>query len=955
MHHLPTGTVTFLFTDIEGSTRLLQQLGDRYASVLTETRQLLRTAFQQWHGHEVDTQGDAFFVAFVRATDAVAAAVAAQRALAAHAWPEDSVVRVRMGLHTGEPSLIAEGYVGIDVHHAARIMSAGHGGQVLISQATRDLVASHLPDGVSLHDLGKHRLKDLQSPVHLFQLVIAGLPADFPPLKTLDTSLHNLPIQPTPFIGREKEVSVVKQLVRSADVRLLTLTGPGGTGKTRLALQVAAELNDLFTDGIYFVDLAPIGQSTFVLPAVVQTLGLRGESDQPPLTRLKEELQRKHVLLLLDNFEQVMDAAVEVADLLVGCPYLKVIVTSRVLLHIRAEYEFIVPPLSLPDPSPVSDLAMLSQYESVTLFLQRARAANPAFQLTIANAPVVAGIVRSLDGLPLAIELAAARMKLFSPETLHARLDRRLQVLTGGARDLAARQQTLRNTIEWSYRLLDEEEQRLFRRLSVFVNGCTVEAVEAVYAALNDEESQLLETLASLLDKSLLQRKEPGAGLEPRFVMLETIREYALEALAASGEMYTLHKTHAAYLLDVLPQYVAGLDSPDPGLWLNRLEQEHDNLRAALQWSLNQTGSEREMALQLAGELTPFWRTRGYFSEGRDFLERALVGSESMSPSIRVKAVYATARMNETQGDHDRAEKLTEESLELYRAIGDRIGLAYALHMRADIAWGRADLAMACSLAEESLALFKELGEKEPIPGLLVHLGSLAIDQGEYNRAYALLEESLALDREIGEKTSIAEALFNLARVCYFSAGDLVQARAFFEEGFAIYSEVDDKESIAYCLCFAGLLDLAQGNLVLARSSIEQGVTLFKEMRHRHGTATSTAALAKVVAAQDDNAVACTLYEESIAVAKKVGDKVTMASSLEGLAAALAAQREWAKATQFWGAADALRQSIGAPRHAIDRPSYEQAVAEARARLGPPAFAEAWAEGRAREMENGTV
>jgi class 3 adenylate cyclase len=411
MHELPTGTLSLLFTDIEGSTHLLQQLGERYAEMLAECRQLLRTVFHQWHGHEVDTQGDAFFVAFARATDAVSGAVAAQRALATHDWPDGVAMRVRMGLHTGEPTLSSEGYTGLDVHLAASIMSAGRGGQVLLSHTTRDLVEQTLPQGVSLLDLGTHRLKDLQQPGQLYQLVIAGLPADFPPLKTLDSSPNNLPLQPTPFIGREKEVNAVQQLLLREDLRLLTLTGPGGVGKTRLGLQVAAELSEHFADGIWFVSLVPLTDPDLVIPALIQTLGLQEARDQSPLEHLKDALHEKKMLLVLDNFEHVVRAAKQVADLLTVCPRLKILVTSREVLHVRAEHEFPVSTLALPDPEHLSGLMALSQYEAVALFIERAQAVKPDFQMTDVNAPAVAEICARLDGLPLAIELAAARSK----------------------------------------------------------------------------------------------------------------------------------------------------------------------------------------------------------------------------------------------------------------------------------------------------------------------------------------------------------------------------------------------------------------------------------------------------------------------------------------------------------------------------------------------------------------
>src|SRR5437764_5713551 len=377
MHHLPRGTVTLLFTDMDGSTRLLQQLGERYTDLLEEYRQLLRAAFQRWNGNVVDTQGDAFFVAFARATDAVSGAVAAQRALASRVWPEGVVVRVRMGLHTGEPTLSSEGYTGLDVHLAARMMSAGHGGQVLLSQTTRDLVEHDLPTGVSLRGLGAHRLKDLQQKSHLYQLVIADFPADFPPLKTLDTHPNNLPVQLTPFIGREQELTAVQQLLCREEVRLLTLTGPGGAGKTRFGLQVAAELSDQFADGVFFVNLAPVSDPALVMITIAQTLDIREVTGQSLLQRLVERLQQKQMLLLLDNFEQVFSAAVQVAELLAACPRLNVLVTSRETLHVRAEHEFAVPPLALPDPRHLQDLAALSQSEAVALFLARAQATKP--------------------------------------------------------------------------------------------------------------------------------------------------------------------------------------------------------------------------------------------------------------------------------------------------------------------------------------------------------------------------------------------------------------------------------------------------------------------------------------------------------------------------------------------------------------------------------------------------
>ena len=565
---------------------------------------------------------------------------------------------------------------------------------------------------MSLRDLGEHRLKDLGRPIRLFQAVIADLPADFPPLKTLDTHPHNLPVQPTPLIGREQEVTVVRELLGREEVRLVTLTGPGGMGKTRLGLQVAAELSDLFADGVFFVDLAPSAILHLVLSTIAQTLGIREVAGQSPLERLKEELQQKQMLLLLDNFEQVRERSVQVADLLSVCPKLKMLVTSREVLHVRAEHEFAVPPLALPDPRHLPDLAALSQYAAVALFLQRAQAVKPDFQITNANARAIAEICARLDGLPLAIELAASRVKLLPPQALLARLSQLLQVLTSAAPDVPARQQTLRNTIAWSYDLLTTEEQRLFRRLSVFGGGCTLEALEAICASLGEGDGivPVLDGVASLIDKSLLQQTEQE-GEMPRFVMLETIREYGLECLTASGEMELTRRAHAAYFLRLAEEMAPKLVGPQQAAWLGRLEREHDNLRAAMEWLLER--EEAEMALRLGGALWGFWGIRNHANEGRQWMERTLSSRGQVRASVRAKALIGLGVLVFfLQGDYDRAQELCRESLALFREVGDKPGIAMSLSELGMIELWRSNYAAACSLAEEALTLWRELGAK---------------------------------------------------------------------------------------------------------------------------------------------------------------------------------------------------------------------------------------------------
>ncbi|OLE34685.1 MAG: hypothetical protein AUG45_03795 [Ktedonobacter sp. 13_1_20CM_3_54_15] len=946
---LPTGTLTLLFTDIEGSTYLLQQLGEHYASALSECRDLLRAAFGGHHGHEVDAQGDAFFVAFARASDALAAAVAAQRALTTHPWTEGVAVRVRMGLHTGEPSLVPEGYVGLDVHYAARLMSAGHGGQVLLSQTTRDLVQHDLPDGVSLRDLGEHRLKDLQRPSCLYQLLIADLPADFPALKTLDVCFNNLPVQFTPLIGREQEVAAVQNLLHRENVRLVTLTGPGGTGKTRLGLQVAAELCDLFPDGVYFVNLALINDPAFVVPAIAQTLGLRQVAGQFLLERLKGELQQKQLLLVLDNFEQIVSAAPQLVDLLAACPSLKLLVTSREVLRVRSEHEFAVPPLAVPDPQHLPELAVVSHYAAVALFTQRAQAINPAFQVTPANARTIAEICVRLDGLPLAIELAAARVKLFPPQALLARLDQRLQVLTSGTRDAPVRQQSLRNTIAWSYDLLNAEEQRLFRRLSAFVGGCTLQAIEAVCVALDksNEGGRVLDGVASLIDKSLLQQTEQE-GEEPRLVMLETIREYGLEALETSGEMEAARLAHAAYYLRLSQQAEPKLEGAQQAIWLERLEREHDNLRAAMQWSLEQWEDGRcsEMALQLGAALHRFWQVRGHFIEGRIFLERALTGGEGVAPTVRVKALYASGNMALDVDDPVRAQVLFEEGLALSRGLGDTAGIALFLEGLGWIGWYRGNYTTARRLAEEALARWREAGDKDRIAWALHLLASLASQQGEYARARALCEEGVTTHRASGNKSGLAHALFQLAEVLLVSQGDRATVHSLLEESLTLSKELGDKLGLANYLSLAGRLALQQGDASAARSLIEEGLALYRETGYRlEGISESLSMLGKVAAVQGDYTAARALYEESLAFPGKV-DAVWTASSLEGLAGVMAVQGEPALAARLYGAAEALRERVGTPIPPVEHATYERLVAAVRTQLDEVVFASTWAEGQ---------
>jgi len=953
MRDLPKGTVTLLFTDIEGSTYLLQQMGKRYATVLTECRRLLRAAFRAHHGHEVDTQGDAFFVAFARASDAILAAVAAQRALTAQRWPQGVVVRVRMGLHTGEPTLGAGGYVGLEVHQAARIMSAGHGGQVLLSQTTRDLVENDLPADLSLRDLGEHRLKDLQRPGRLYQLVIAGLPAGFPPLKTLDNRPNNLPVQLTPLIGREKEVSVIQHLLGREDVRLVTLTGPGGTGKTRLGLKVAAELSELFTDGVFFVNLAPISDTERVIATIAQALGLWEAGDRPFLEQLQVYLRERYLLLLLDNFEQVIAAAPQLANLLAFCPALNALVTSREALHLSGEYEYPVPPLAVPDLKRLPTNDHLAQVAAVSLFVERAKAIQPSFALTPANARAVAEICARLDGLPLTIELAAARIKLLPPQALLKRLEHRLEVLASGAQDLPARHQTLRNTLRWSYDLLNEQEQRLFRRFSVFIGGCTLEAAAAVFNAGTGQAMDILLEITSLLDKSLLQQIE-WEGEEPRLLMLETIREYGLERLQACGQLEATREAHVAYYLRLAEEANLYLFSARAGKWFDLLERDYENLRTALEWTLEredvESGSGIDTAVRLGSVLWRFWTVRGHMVEGRKMLERVLAASERSEAFIWLKAVIALDTLAWHQGDYALIEETAEGHLSLIQQLGDQQGIAHILLGLAGLAIQQRDFVKARTLAEEALAICREIGDTWRAAAALMILGRLASAQREHASAQHLLEECLALYRKLGYEGDIAWPLIYLARDA-IAQGEHIRAHMLLEEAVTLCREAGNKLGLAHALSLLGQQALEQGDMVGAQALLTECHLLNQEVGNQRNVARSLFLLASVVALQGDAERAYAHFRESLAIATTLRHWELMASCLDGLAIVVTAQEKPAWAARLWGAAETLRQGhlISAPP--MMRPFVERAQAAASTQLGEETFDAALAEGRMMTLE----
>jgi predicted ATPase/class 3 adenylate cyclase len=805
MRSLPTGTVTFLFTDIEGSTRLLQRLGDGFHAVIEDHGRILREAIASGGGTGVHTEGDSFFAAFPTPAGALRAAVHAQRNLAARPWPEGNTVRVRMGLHTGEGVLGGDDYIGLDVHRAARISAAGHGGQTLISESTRALVEGALPDGVSLRDLGRHRLKDLEHPEHLQQLVIDGLPADFPPIRTLDARLTNLPAARTSFIGRGREVGEVTALLEQS--RLLTLTGPGGTGKTRLALKVAADHLGGFTDGVFLVDLSPVGDPALVPSAIAEAVWVREQPGRELLDSLADHLRDRDLLLVLDNFEQVAEAAAVVDRLLGAAPRIRILATSRVPLHLSGEQEYQVPPLTLPDPSRLPDLETLRQYEAVRLFVDRATAVRPRFRVTNENAPAVAEITARLDGLPLAIELAAKRTKLLTPQALLARLGQRLPLLSTGTRDLPERQRTLRGTIEWSHDLLEPEEQHLFARLAAFAGGWTLEGAETVSAA--GLELEVLDGLGSFVDKSLVQQEEPTDG-EMRFFMLETIREYAAERLAESGEEDEIRRRHAEHFRDLAEKAERHLTGEDRVAWLTRLEREHDNLRAALDWA--QRIEDADTGLRTAAVIWRFWLQRGHLSEGRGRLERLLSmpGAQPRGP-VRARALGALGGIAYWQNDYPPMRGAYEEAVDIAREVGDAKLLASALLDLSFIPYLEQDPNRAGAILREGLATAEKAADRALTAEFWSSLAFLEVDRGKPADAIDLRRTAIQILREEGAAWKVGNQLGGLAMIMRM-VGDLDAARSHLQEAIGIFSKAGDALSISMNLTSLALIANDDGN-----------------------------------------------------------------------------------------------------------------------------------------------
>jgi predicted ATPase/class 3 adenylate cyclase len=871
---LPSGSVTFLFTDIEGSTRLLEELGETWASALAEHNRLIREGIAAFRGHEVDRQGDAFFIVFEQAADALAAARELQATLAGHPWPGDADLRVRMGIHSGEVTLGPEGYVGVDVHRGARICAAAHGGQVLLSQATLELLGD--PEA---RDLGEHRLKDLTKPVRLYQLLGQGLESEFPPPRSLDAT--NLPVQHTPLVDREDEVATTVALIRGDAAKLVTLTGPGGTGKTRIALQTAAELVGAYRDGVFFVPLAPVANAADVESVVALAIGAPVEGNG--LVRFARD---RELLLVLDNFEHLLDGVPLVAQLLSESPGLHVLVTSRAPLHLSSEHELPVQPLA--------------DQHALALLTERARSARPDFEPDEAARQLCA----RLEGMPLAIELAAARLKHLTADALLARLNHSLDLLSGGARDLPERQRTLRATIEWSYRLLQSDEQLLFERLSVFAGGWTLVQAEAVCSLPADDGLDVLDGIASLVDKSLVYWTA-AADQEPRYFMHVTIAEYALERLRARGEEDTVRRRHRDHFRDLVESVrpIATLSG------IRTLRPERENLRAALGWSID--AGDGEDALRIAYRLWRYWTESGSLREGRRWLDEALAAVDVTGTVLEARALDASAFLAAQQGDFEAAVSLLDASEEIARgAPGAWLALGWCLFRR----------------------------------------GQFEIDRGRLESAEDPLREAEDLFHANSYGIGVAWALIELGR-CRLLSGDAPDALSYFRQ--AIEADRTDPEQIA--VAYAQVLAGSTGTLVGAAQGLEElqgGLETLDALQANY-----TLAVALLHAAPAYRRAGDALGERhAVARAMRLcldsGVVPRASACLEGAARIAADDERYVEAARLWGAADQAAAAIGVLPSPLRLSLREPLEQQARQALGDNAFEQELDRGRSSTLEN---
>ncbi|MCW3052173.1 MAG: hypothetical protein JWN14_1343 [Chthonomonadales bacterium] len=909
---LPSGNVTFLFTDIEGSTRLWEQHPEAMRVALARHDALLHEAIESHQGTVIKTIGDAFCAVFARAVEATQAALVAQRMLEQEDWGAIRQMRVRMALHSGVADERGGDYYGPPLNRIARLLAIGHGGQVLLSEAIQTQIGADLPESVSLRDQGVHQLRDLQQPEHVWQLLHPELPADFPPLRSLDVLRNNLPLQTTSFIGRDKELADVRALL--GRTRMLTLTGSGGTGKSRLSLQVAADHLEEESDGVWLVELAPLSDPTLVVQTVAAVLSVREEAGTPLLRTLADALKPKKLLLILDNCEHLLSAAALLADtLLKACPQVTILASSREGLGVSGEQTYRIPSLELP-PAPGTahalppDARAAFRFDSVRLFADRAALVKADFLLTDANAPAVASLCYRLDGIPLALELAAARVRAMAVEQIEARLNDRFRLLIGGSRTALPRQQTLRALIDWSYDLLNETEQKMLCRLAVFTGGWTLEAAEEVCGDDTIEAWEVLDLLTALVDKSLVVYEEHQD--QSRYRLLETVKQYARERLMESGQSEAGYLRHRDYFLDLAQTAKAHITGSEQGYWFQKLESEHDNLRAALDFC--QSSPEgAEPGLKMGSALQEFWWTHSHLREGRERLKALLARPEAQAPTLaRAGALNGAGVLAFFQGDYVEAKPLYAQSMALYRERKYARGIANAGNNLGNILLVQGDTAAAQAVYEEALVSYQELNDRAGMMHAVCNLGNVAYMQSDYEAAHPLYTQGLALAREVGNTQGIGNMLFNLGSLAHMQQ-DNATAKPLFEEALTMMRQQGNKTGMASALSTLATIAVERADDPAAHAFTKEGLTLCLEIRSLYeGLA---------------NLTACALLARN--------------------------RQHWLPATQIYGATEALRANAGISSSPKEQEHIDHALTELASQVSPTSYATAFAAGQAMDFE----
>jgi len=939
----PTGTITFLFTDIEGSTRLLQHLGDQYADVPTAHFEILRNALASHGGHEEGTEGDSIFAVFPGAVEAVNAAVDAQRRFGEHSWPSDTSVRVRMGLHSGEAAYGADGYVGIDVHRAARISSAANGGQVLLSASTATLVAKTLPVDVTLQTLGSHRLKDLGEAEQLSQVLAPGLDMSFPPLRSLDLVPHNLPVQLTDFIGRADELREVSRLV--SESRLVTLTGVGGTGKTRLALQVGAEVVGDFPDGVWVVDLSPVADGEMVDNAVAAALGVRDQPGRSLLETIGDAVRTRKTLIILDNCEHLVRSSADViSEILRAASHVRVLATSREPLGVPGEATVAIPPLNAP-PQSATTANALAQYDSTVLFENRAALARPGFRITDENSEAVAQICRSLDAVPLAIELAAARVRVLSPSEIADHLEDRFRLLTGGGKTAVPRQQTLEATVAWSYDHLSDTERLLFSRLAVFAGSFTLESAEAVTESGGIERWDVLDLVTGLVEKSMLVVDSDDYA-KSRYRVLETLRQYGMIRLVETGTADLFRRRHAVYFADLAERGDRQLRGPSQGEWFTTLGREHDNLAAGLTWTLD--AEEGELFLRTASALGYFWGQMGLWEEGKRWLLAGPTMDETQPIGLRAKALIQAVTVVVPE-DPDRALEIAKLARELSQAANEKHLAALALNAMGYVSLLMFLLDEATSLLEESIAMFRSLGDRW---GEAVALGALsnAISYAGGDSAADLSNQSLRIFEELGDRLGTAESLDRGSKIAD-DQDDARHAVELSERALDLYLQLGSSIGQGHSLLALGRATAQLGQPTQARQSLHESFKVLTEVGDARCSARVEYELGSLDLGEDDLTGATERFREALVMSSRIDDKLNIARALDGMGQIALANGDSEYAAVLFAATEQLRDPLKVPRSREEQRRHEGRLETLRRGSTASSLDAAWVRGEDMDTE----